>query len=89
MHLRGRLLRRLGLPCRLPPPGVGEGHTGEDGHNELVDILCGRINAGLVSAVVEFDTVDYVADIAAGNARHAITLRRQAVRSAVESGVGT
>nr|WP_305148810.1 Cdc6/Cdc18 family protein [Halobellus inordinatus] len=55
-------------------------------HDELCDILWGRIHAGIASGVVEEETVDYIADVAAGDARHAITLLRRAVRDAVESG---
>ncbi|WP_256423018.1 Cdc6/Cdc18 family protein [Halobellus rarus] len=56
------------------------------GHDELVDILWGRIDAGLASGVVEEGTVDHIADVAAGDARHAITLLRRSVRDAVENG---
>ena len=58
-------------------------------HHELVDILWGRIAAGITSGVVEAETVDYIADVAAGDARHAITLLRRAIRDAVESGAET
>ena len=55
-------------------------------HDELVDILWSRINAGLASGVVEEEAVETIADIAAGDARHAITLLRRAVRDAIKSG---
>jgi Cdc6-like AAA superfamily ATPase len=55
-------------------------------HEELVDILWSRIDAGLASGVVEEEAVKYIADVAAGDARHAITLLRRAVRDAVEGG---
>nr|WP_200820832.1 AAA family ATPase [Halobellus limi] len=53
-------------------------------HDQLVDILWSRINAGLASGVVDEDAVETIADIAAGDARHAITLLRRAVRDVVE-----
>ena len=55
-------------------------------HDELVDILWSRIHTGLASGVVEEETVEYIADVAAGDARHAITLLRRAVREAVKRG---
>ena len=59
------------------------------GHEQLRDILWGRINAGLASGVVNAEAVDYIADVAAGDARHAITLLRRAVRAGVKTGVET
>ncbi|MGQ4557673.1 AAA family ATPase [Halobellus sp. GM3] len=55
-------------------------------HEELVDILWSRIDTGLASGVVDEETVEYIADVAAGDARHAITLLRRAVRETVEKG---
>lgn len=55
-------------------------------HEELVNILWGRIDAALASGTVEEEAVETIADIAAGDARHAITLLRRAVRDAVEHG---
>mgnify|MGYP006273573275 CR=1 FL=1 len=53
-------------------------------HDELVDILWSRIDAALSKGVVDEEAVETIADIAAGDARHAITLLRRAVRDAVE-----
>jgi orc1/cdc6 family replication initiation protein len=55
-------------------------------HSELCDILEGRIAAGLQRNSVENDVVDYIADIAAGDARHAIALLRRAVRHIAKRG---
>ncbi|MFD1601017.1 Cdc6/Cdc18 family protein [Halobellus rarus] len=55
-------------------------------HEELVEILWSRIDTGLASGVVDEETVEYIADVAAGDARHAITLLRRAVREAVGKG---
>ena len=41
-------------------------------HRELVDILLARIDAGLRPGVITMDVVEYIADIAAGDAREAI-----------------
>lgn len=55
-------------------------------HAELCDILDGRIDHALRSGVVGDDVVDYIADVAAGDARHAITLLRRGVREATKIG---
>jgi len=55
-------------------------------HAELCDILWGRIDHALRAGIVEEDVVDYTADIAAGDARHAITLLRRGVREATKIG---
>jgi len=52
-------------------------------HAELSDILQGRIDHALRPGTVEDGTVDYIADVAAGDARHGITLLRRGVREAV------
>jgi len=55
-------------------------------HHELVDILKGRINAGL-AAGMNGPTIDRIADLAAGDARFAITLLRRAAQRAEYEGV--
>jgi len=52
------------------------------GHEELVDILWDRIDAGLRRTRIDGDAVELIADIAAGDARHAITLLRKAATEA-------
>jgi len=47
-------------------------------HSELVDILDGRAAHGLVTSRLADGVIDYIADLAAGDARHAIALLRQA-----------
>ncbi|MBV0925026.1 AAA family ATPase [Halomicroarcula limicola] len=49
-------------------------------HHELVDILNSRVSHGLRTSRVDSEAVEYIADLAAGNARKAIaTLRHAAV----------
>ncbi|QCS42642.1 Cdc6/Cdc18 family protein [Natrinema versiforme] len=50
-------------------------------HEQLVDILQARIRAGLRPGTISSDAIDYIADIAAGDAREAIGLLRSASRS--------
>ncbi|WP_435069183.1 Cdc6/Cdc18 family protein [Haloplanus sp. C73] len=57
-------------------------------HDELCDILDGRINAGLRAGVVEKGVVDRIADLAAGDARHGITLLRRSVSEALQEDAG-
>ena len=47
-------------------------------HAELVDILDSRVVHGLVGSRLADGVIDYIADLAAGDARHAIALLRQA-----------
>lgn len=47
-------------------------------HSQLTDILWGRVDAGLRDRLVDPTAIDHIADLAAGDARHAITLLRQA-----------
>jgi len=47
-------------------------------HAELVDILNARVTHGLVASRVDDTAVEFIADIAAGNAREAIALLRRA-----------
>jgi len=47
-------------------------------HAELVDILDSRVVHGLVGSRIGDGVIDYIADLAAGDARHAIALLRQA-----------
>lgn len=49
-------------------------------HEELVDILDGRIEHGLVASQVPESAVDHIADLAAGDARRAIAILRRAAR---------
>lgn len=49
-------------------------------HEELVDILLARIEAGLRPDVIGVDVVEYIADFAAGDAREAIKLLEKATR---------
>ncbi|MFD1634644.1 Cdc6/Cdc18 family protein [Haloplanus ruber] len=56
-------------------------------HHELVDILKGRIDAGLVAGATDGATIDRIADLAAGDARFAITLLRRAAQRAEYEGV--
>jgi len=53
-------------------------------HSEMMDILWGRIEAGLRSDRVDDRAVDQIADLSAGDAREAIALLRRAARSADE-----
>lgn len=55
-------------------------------HDELRDILEERIDAALLPNSVDSDVSDYIADLAAGDARHAITLLRRGVREAMNRG---
>lgn len=55
-------------------------------HEELVDILWDRIDAGLRRDRIEDEAVDSIADLAAGDARHAITLLRKAAREVGDEG---
>jgi len=55
-------------------------------HSELCDILEGRISAGPQRNSVENDVVDYLSDIAAGDAGHAIALLRRTVRHVAKRG---
>ena len=57
-------------------------------HEELVDILSHRIMVGLRAGAVDPNAVDLVADVAAGNAREAIAILKQAVKHAERSGAG-
>ncbi|RLM34091.1 MULTISPECIES: Cdc6/Cdc18 family protein [unclassified Haloarcula] len=47
-------------------------------HAELIDILDARVTHGLVPSRVDDTAVEFIADIAAGNAREAIALLRRA-----------
>ncbi|ELY64713.1 Cdc6/Cdc18 family protein [Natrinema versiforme] len=49
-------------------------------HEQLVDILQARIRAGLRPGTISSDAIDYIADIAAGDAREAIGILRSASR---------
>lgn len=51
-------------------------------HDEVIDILWGRIDAGLRSDRVDEQAVEHIADLAAGDAREAIALLRRSARSA-------
>jgi len=55
-------------------------------HSELCDIVDGRIAHALRAGVVEEGVVDYISDVSAGDARHAITLLRRGVREATKAG---
>ncbi|AEH38859.1 Cdc6/Cdc18 family protein [Halopiger xanaduensis] len=50
-------------------------------HDQLVDILQARIRAGLRPGTITPDAIDYIADVAAGDAREAIGILRSAARS--------
>jgi len=54
-------------------------------HTELVDILNARVTHGLVSSRVDDNAVEYIADIAAGNARDGIALLRRAAAHVEEN----
>ncbi|WP_207590486.1 AAA family ATPase [Halomontanus rarus] len=49
-------------------------------HEELCDILRARIKAGLAPGVIDERTVEYIADIAAGDARIGIGILRRATK---------
>ncbi|MCU4744309.1 Cdc6/Cdc18 family protein [Natronoglomus mannanivorans] len=49
-------------------------------HEELCDILRARIKAGLAPGVIDERTVEYIADIAAGDARVGIAILRRATK---------
>ncbi|PCR89461.1 Cdc6/Cdc18 family protein [Natrinema ejinorense] len=50
-------------------------------HNQLVDILQARIRAGLRPGTISSDAIDYIADVAAGDAREAIGILRSGARA--------
>lgn len=54
-------------------------------HREMLDILRGRVKAGLKPGVVRENALDRIADLAAGDARYGITLLRRAARQVVNS----
>lgn len=54
-------------------------------HEELLDILAARVEHGLDASRVTDDALDAIADIAAGNARLAITHLRRAARTVRET----
>jgi len=51
-------------------------------YDELVDILESRVSHGLIRSRVEDRAIETIADIAAGDARHGITLLRRSARQA-------
>ncbi len=53
-------------------------------HNEMCDILRGRIRAGLAPGVIEPRAIEYIADVAAGDARYAIALLRRATGAVMD-----
>ena len=53
---------------------------------EIVDILRGRADAGLAPGVIDIGTFERIADVAAGDARLAIALLRQAAERAQDEG---
>lgn len=63
-------------------------HLAKYRHDELVDILSHRITVGLRPGSVSPGAVDLAADVAAGNAREAIAVLKQAVKHAERSGSG-
>ncbi|QCJ48535.1 AAA family ATPase [Haloprofundus sp. MHR1] len=64
--------------------GAEKVHLEKYSHDEMVDILRGRIDAGFEPNTVSDDAVDYIADIAAGDARFGIALLRRSARWAIE-----
>ena len=52
-------------------------------HQQMCDILSARVVNGLAPGVVERETVEYIADVAAGDARMGITLLRRTVKRAM------
>ncbi len=50
-------------------------------HDQLVDILQARIRAGLRPGTISSDAIDYIADVAAGDAREAIGILRSGARA--------
>ncbi|WP_338906511.1 orc1/cdc6 family replication initiation protein [Salinibaculum marinum] len=57
-------------------------HLDPYSHDELVDILDYRVEYGLMRDRVADDAIDYIADLAVGNARTAIALLRRAAEAA-------
>lgn len=57
--------------------------------DELVSILQDRVEWGLEPGTISTDQLAYIADIAAGNARDAISILRNAARAAERSGSDT
>ena len=55
-------------------------------HDEMVDILEGRVKAGLSPGSITAEAVAHIADLAAGDARQAITLLRRSAKHAIEQG---
>lgn len=51
---------------------------------EMVDILKGRVEAGLAPGSISKETIMHIADLAAGDARYAITLLRRAAKHVTE-----
>ncbi|MFC4550088.1 MULTISPECIES: Cdc6/Cdc18 family protein [Halorussus] len=58
------------------------------GQDEMVDILQGRVEAGLSPGSITDEAVDYIADLAAGDARQAIALLRRSAKYAIKHGDG-
>lgn len=52
---------------------------------EMVDILKGRVEAGLAPGSISKQTIIHIADLAAGDARYAITLLRRAAKQVTEN----
>lgn len=59
-------------------------HLEKYGHDELVDILRHRADAGLRLGAAPQGVLEYIAELAAGDARFAIALLRRAARRAAE-----
>jgi len=51
---------------------------------ELADILKGRVEAGLAPGSISKQTIQHIADLAAGDARYAITVLRRAAKQVAE-----
>ncbi|WP_317988552.1 orc1/cdc6 family replication initiation protein [Haloprofundus salilacus] len=64
--------------------GAGKVRLEKYSHDEMVDILRGRISAGLGPNTVSDEAVDYIADTATGDARFGIALLRRSARWAIE-----
>ncbi len=54
--------------------------------DEMVDILKGRVEAGLAPGSISERTIEVIADLAAGDARYAITLLRRAAKQVTNDG---
>ena len=54
-------------------------------YSQMCTILSARVEAGLLEGAVDYETIEHIADVAAGDARMGITHLRRAVRRATDN----